>query len=137
MNTVRSLILDANILVRGVPGRRVRELVGRYAQNVGLFVPDVAYAEARIHVPELVAKRGNSADEALATLEDLVDGIAVLADEEYRQFEHQALARIGQRDPRDWPVLAAALALGSPIWTEDQYFFGPRRLLERHDLVIH
>ena len=24
----------------------------------------------------------------------------------------------------DWPVLATALALGSPIWTEDNVFFG-------------
>ena len=28
------------------------------------------------------------------------------------------------RDPEDWPVLAAALALGCPIWTEDTDFFG-------------
>jgi predicted nucleic acid-binding protein len=28
------------------------------------------------------------------------------------------------RDPEDWPVLAAALALGCPIWTEDADFFG-------------
>ncbi|MDR1188090.1 MAG: hypothetical protein LBK95_11655 [Bifidobacteriaceae bacterium] len=35
-----------------------------------------------------------------------------------------AMARIGRRDPADWPVLAAALALGCPIWTEDADFFG-------------
>jgi len=34
------------------------------------------------------------------------------------------MARIGARDPMDWPVVAAALALGCPIWTEDQDFFG-------------
>jgi len=27
-------------------------------------------------------------------------------------------------DPEDWPILAAALALGCPIWTEDVDFFG-------------
>lgn len=35
-----------------------------------------------------------------------------------------ALARIGSRDPMDWPVVAAALALGCPIWIEDRDFFG-------------
>jgi predicted nucleic acid-binding protein len=35
-----------------------------------------------------------------------------------------ALARIGGRDPDDWPVLACALLTGSPIWTEDRDFFG-------------
>jgi len=27
------------------------------------------------------------------------------------------------RDPEDWPILAAALALDFPIWTEDTDFF--------------
>jgi predicted nucleic acid-binding protein len=35
-----------------------------------------------------------------------------------------ALARIGRRDPRDWPVLACALLLDCPVWTEDRDFFG-------------
>ncbi|MBK5292740.1 MAG: hypothetical protein JJE04_13815 [Acidobacteriia bacterium] len=29
-----------------------------------------------------------------------------------------------QRDPEDWPILAAALALDCPIWKEDTDFFG-------------
>jgi predicted nucleic acid-binding protein len=28
------------------------------------------------------------------------------------------------RDQEDWPILATALALGCPIWTEDSDFFG-------------
>ena len=35
-----------------------------------------------------------------------------------------ALTRIGPRDPDDWPILACALALNCPIWTEDKDFFG-------------
>src|ERR1035441_7435280 len=35
-----------------------------------------------------------------------------------------ARERVGQRDPDDWPILAAALALRCPIWTEDTDFFG-------------
>lgn len=34
------------------------------------------------------------------------------------------MARIGVRDPMDWPIAAAALALDCPIWTEDKDFFG-------------
>jgi predicted nucleic acid-binding protein len=30
-----------------------------------------------------------------------------------------ARERIDKRDEDDWPVLAGALALGCPIWTED------------------
>jgi predicted nucleic acid-binding protein len=40
----------------------------------------------------------------------------------YGEFEAKARQRI--RDVRDWPVLATALALDCPVWTEDQDFFG-------------
>jgi predicted nucleic acid-binding protein len=40
----------------------------------------------------------------------------------YCEFEANARQRI--RDVRDWPVLATALALNCPVWTEDQDFFG-------------
>jgi hypothetical protein len=36
----------------------------------------------------------------------------------------EARERLARRDPEDWPMLAAALALGCPIWTEDTDFFG-------------
>lgn len=42
----------------------------------------------------------------------------------YVRYRTNALARIGSRDPDDWEVLAAALVLGCPIWTEDQDFSG-------------
>ena len=42
----------------------------------------------------------------------------------YADFEAEARKRLAARDPDDWPILAAALALGCPIWTEDTDFFG-------------
>ena len=33
-------------------------------------------------------------------------------------------ARLAGRDPNDWDVLALALRMDAPIWTEDQDFFG-------------
>jgi predicted nucleic acid-binding protein len=42
----------------------------------------------------------------------------------YEEYEEPARARISSRDPDDWPVVAAALMLKAPIWTEDQDFFG-------------
>jgi predicted nucleic acid-binding protein len=32
--------------------------------------------------------------------------------------------RLQGRDEGDWPVLAAALAMACPVWTEDTDFFG-------------
>jgi predicted nucleic acid-binding protein len=42
----------------------------------------------------------------------------------YGNFEAVARERLGERDPEDWPILASALALRCPIWTEDTDFFG-------------
>lgn len=50
--------------------------------------------------------------------------VQTLEAETYASFEAVARERIGKRDEDDWPVLAAALTLGCPIWTEDADFFG-------------
>lgn len=42
----------------------------------------------------------------------------------YQEQEAQARARIERRDADDWPVIACALLLECPIWTEDNDFFG-------------
>lgn len=67
----RSIVLDANILIRAVLGERVRSVLAKHCEDV---------VEAR--------------------------------------------RRLNRRDPEDWPILALALALECPIWTEDSDFFG-------------
>jgi predicted nucleic acid-binding protein len=42
----------------------------------------------------------------------------------YEEYQNEARGRIGLRDPDDLPVVATALLLDLPIWTEDQDFFG-------------
>ena len=42
----------------------------------------------------------------------------------YRDFEQLARERIAARDVEAWPVVATALMLNVPIWTEDRDFFG-------------
>jgi predicted nucleic acid-binding protein len=41
----------------------------------------------------------------------------------YEKYETWARERIAARDADDWPVVATALLLDAPIWTEDQDFF--------------
>ena len=53
-----AIVLDANILIRAVLGKRVRELIQVHASSVKFFAPDVAYADARKYLPELLEKRG-------------------------------------------------------------------------------
>jgi len=120
----RALVVDANILVRAVLGNRVRGVIEAYAEDVSFFVPEVAFAEAEEHLPALVIKRGNDPGQALAFLHTLGRLVETIGSDVYGEFEAEARERLGQRDPEDWPILAAALELGCPIWTEDTDFFG-------------
>jgi predicted nucleic acid-binding protein len=120
----RALVLDANILIRAVLGQRVRRILETYADSVSFFVPEAAYAEAEEHMSALVAKRGGDPAKAMKLLRSLAALGTVVNQDVYGDFEAEARKRLGGRDPDDWPILAAALALGCAIWTEDTDFFG-------------
>lgn len=120
----KALVVDANILVRAVLGTRVREVIETYAGEVSFFVPESAYAEAEEHVAALITKRGGNPEKALALLRALSHQVELVGNEVYREFEVESRERLAQRDPEDWPLLASALALRCPIWTEDTDFFG-------------
>ena len=120
----RVLVLDANILVRAVLGERVRAVIGAYAEAVSFFVPEAAYAEAEEHLPTLVVKRGGDPEKAFALLRSLRLLVVLIGREVYGELEADARERLATRDPEDWPILASALALGCPIWTEDTDLFG-------------
>ena len=51
------LVLDANILIRAVLGRRIRRILEAHVDDVSLFVPETAYAEAEEHLAALVITR--------------------------------------------------------------------------------
>jgi len=80
----RALVVDANILVRAVLGRRVRDVIETYAGQVSFFVPEVAYAEAEEHVPALVIRRGGDPDKALRVLRSLRGLVELIGSEVYR-----------------------------------------------------
>jgi predicted nucleic acid-binding protein len=118
------LVLDANILIRAVLGSRVLFLLRKYVEQVEFLAPDTAFQEARERLPQILERRKVPVAPALATL-DLVGGLVQTVEiETYSQFESIARERIDRRDEDDWPILASALALDCPIWTEDTDFFG-------------
>ena len=118
------LVVDANILIRAVLCVRVRSLIAKYGATVDFFAPDTAWAEAREHLPVILRKRGVPVEAALSLLNSLEEIVQPVEFETYGSFEPAARTRLASRDPGDWPVLATALALRSPIWTEDNDFFG-------------
>ena len=118
------LVLDANILIRAVLGSRVLLLLRKYAGQIEFHAPDTAFQEARAHLPRILERRGIPIDPAIASLNSLGDLVQTIEFETYAPFEGLARERLASRDEDDWPILAAALALRCPIWTEDTDFFG-------------
>ncbi len=84
----------------------------------------MAFQEARENLPGILAVWKIPAAPAMETLDLLMGLVQTVEAETYASFETVARERIEKRDEDDWPVLAVALALGCPIWTEDTDFFG-------------
>jgi predicted nucleic acid-binding protein len=119
------IVLDANILIRAVMGRRVRQLLEDYAsREVRFCAPDAAYADAEKYLPALLSKMGKPDADVPASLTYLRYLVEPIDREFYGVFEDQARERLRGRDEDDWPMLATALALTCAIWTEDADFFG-------------
>ena len=120
----RSLVLDANILIRAVFGRRVREILVFYEEVASFCSPDVCFHDARKYIPDLSERRGFDPAVGLSVLEEIGRMVEPVDRSLYENFENLARERVLTRDPDDWPIVAVALLLDFPIWTEDQDFFG-------------
>lgn len=124
MSASKGLVLDANILLRAVFGQRVREILETYEDEVRFYAPDICFRDAEKYVQVLSERRSLDVDLALSVLEQIGDIVDPVDRSLYEEHEKKARERVGLRDPDDWPVVAVALLLEIPIWTEDQDFFG-------------
>jgi predicted nucleic acid-binding protein len=103
----------------------VRQIVETFAaQGVRFFAPDVAFDDAEKYLPLLLRRRGKPDADVPASLEYLRHLIDTVDRDLYGSYESEARQRLRGRDEHDWPVLATALGLGCPVWTEDADFFG-------------
>jgi len=126
---LKPLVVDANILVRAVLGKRVRTILATYADRVDFVTPEVGYLSTRSHVPAILRERGLSPEEfdqiaPTEIIEALTGFVAPVPDSVFAHWEAEARERLARRDEDDWPFVALALQLGCSIWTEDRDFFG-------------
>lgn len=82
------------------------------------FAPEAVASEIAEHLPELAERRRLDLSLLFAALRTMPVEWQPAAD--YAPFREEALRRIWDRDPDDWPVVAAALALPAPIWSQDK-----------------
>ena len=124
MNARKGLVLDANILIRAVFGQRVRQILEAYEDVAGFYSPDVCFQDARKYIPDLSERRGLDSAVGLSVLDQIGRIVEPVDRSLYEDYENLARERVLTRDPGDWPIVAVALLLDFPIWTEDQDFFG-------------
>lgn len=119
------IVLDANILIRAVLGRRVRQLIEKYApRGIRFYAPEVAFDDALKYLPALLRKFGKSSSDIPAALEYLLQFVELVGPDVYGSYEAEARERLRGRDENDWTILASALSLAAAVWTEDTDFFG-------------
>ncbi|MGA2113293.1 MAG: PIN domain-containing protein [Bryobacteraceae bacterium] len=118
------LVLDANILIRAVLGSRVRSLLQAYEDSTDFYAADVCFDDARGYIPQIFTSRGEDPEVGLLVLHRIGALVKQVDVALYRDFEQLARERIAARDVEDGPVVATALMLNVPIWTEDRDFFG-------------
>lgn len=118
------LVLDANILIRAALGPRALDIIRKYAVQIEFAAPDTAFAEARRKLPLILGRHRMDVAPPMEVISALSDSVRIVEFETYAPFEAIARQRTERRDADDWPVVATALALGCPIWTEDNDFFG-------------
>jgi hypothetical protein len=83
----RALVVDANILVRAVLGKRVRAVIEAHAEKAAFFVPEVSYSEAEEHLATLVARRGGDPEKALTLLRSLRSLMVPIGSDVYGKYE--------------------------------------------------
>jgi predicted nucleic acid-binding protein len=124
MSERKGLVLDANILLRAVFGRRVREILETYEDQAQFYTPDVCFQDAQRYIPVIANERGFDPDLGISVLHQVGRIVEQVDRSLYEEYQNTARERIALRDPDDWPVVATSLLLDLPIWTEDQDFFG-------------
>jgi predicted nucleic acid-binding protein len=124
-----TLVVDASVLVAELLRESGRARLAHPALR--LILPDYTWGETRYEIPRrinlLVAQGRLLREEAQALtarcFSSVEDNITTITEAAYAPLEAEARWRIA-RDPRDWPTVALALALGVGIWTEDRDFLG-------------
>lgn len=124
MIAYKGIVLDANILIRAAFGEQVRHILKKYEDQARFYTPDVAFGDARKYVLTISELRQVDSGLGLSVLDQLAGLVEQVDRSLYEHYEPIAHDRIDRRDPDDWPVVAVALLLRLPIWTEDQDFFG-------------
>ena len=98
MSHARGLVLDANILIRAVLGKRVYKMLKAYEDSVLFYTPDVCFEDARKYIPQLLVSRGDDPVTGLAVLDRIRLLVQPVDETLYEDFAQLARERLAPRD---------------------------------------
>jgi predicted nucleic acid-binding protein len=113
------LVADANVLLSALIGGRAQVAL-THPSVQGVYAAAATLDEVHEYVPVLARKKRLPLDVLLLTLAALP--VIVVERAEYERKLPAATRRLGRRDPDDVDVLALALHLGVPVWSNDDDF---------------
>jgi len=114
-----NLVADANVLLSSILGGRAR-LALIHAQIGEVFTTEHTFAEVEEYALVLARKRRLASDVLLLAVAALP--VTIVTRAAYAKRMTEASKRIGSRDPDDVDLLALALHLRVPIWSNDKDF---------------
>lgn len=115
-----SLIADANPLIAALLGGKAALVVASGAFN--LYAPQFTLFEVESYIPRVASMIGRTELQVFETFRRLP--VRACQPSIYSAELILAEQLIGMRDADDVPVVALALALGYPVWTNDRDFDG-------------
>ena len=112
------LAADANVILSAVAGKAALKVFTESSAQI--HSPTPVLDEVRQYLPKIALQYRMAVESLQGQLRLLA--IRENAPEEYRKKVKEARKRIGRRDPDDVDLLALALHLGIPVWSNDKDF---------------
>ena len=119
---LRSVAADANVLLSAVTGKAVLKVFTQ--SSIAVVTTEKTLLEVREYVPEMAALYGLPPELLEAQLGLLA--VRTARKDVYARRLKEAERRIARRDPDDVDLLALALSLRIPVWSNDKDFDAAR-----------
>lgn len=113
------LVADANVLLSAVIGGQSKTVL-EHPGVESVVTTAVTFEEVQEYAGHLAQKK--RLDLKLVLLAVATLPVAIVPREQYKDALSRARRKIGKRDPDDVEILALAMHLGWPLWSNDNDF---------------
>ena len=115
---IEKLAVDANPILSAIIGGNARNVF--LIENTVFYITAFNFKEVEKYIPILASKRDIPMEDLYMALSMLP--LSVCDTEFYKNRINQANRLIEKRDPKDIHLLALALKINCPIWSNDRDF---------------